>query len=783
MAAVQTDEVSYSLNFYSQIFDNGLDDVTIAKNTDGYTQNVIFEHKQNVTSYGKNKALSQAIIYLTRFNRDGVPIPAKICLVSQDENKCFIYDSIDYIDMINDIERYANLKASDGILDFKTGEPKEIIMFDLSHEKGKKEIKEFVREKRNSVKVTINEHNVYGWAQFYYENAIKFKQKAEKKAFFNELKNPKGTLKNYINAWKGKELDFKYIMDMLNDPLTQKKLGAFYTPNHYAKLGVELVKQAINRAMIGGGYTDYIIIDRCAGSGNLEQEFDDELLSHTIVSTYELKEWIVLKDRLGGRVKAIIPPKPKLENSLFKFEDLLNTDGFLSGANALSRDIIDNPIVRKHLDNPKCAVILYENPPYAETTSIEFQKKKQGKESSNWKQNFIVTEMKREVKGAVTNDLANAFIWSAFKYFLRDKFDSYIVFSPIKYWKSQHLIQKKFINGYALNRRHFHAPTDACVSLILWSNEDDVITTQIPLKAVDIVNNKIEYQGELVAKKCFNMISSKFYEANRTSDIKGGILCDLNGLESNQKQKKIRVSPSYNNDKKDGIIGYLAVDSFGLDNPRLHSCLTIGAKFNGNGFYIRNDNFLEKLPIFAASRYPDHCNDWKVMSFIMKSADKAEQYLADINSGILDKFLFRTMFWTCLSHYPHLRSLKGSDGRLYLNELCFDGNTLAAQTMLDFINKGYKLSDTEKELLNEFYEILNVVKTTDEYNSEFRYGLYQIDEEINIKIQQGTNANGEPKMAFKYGDLNNTIKTFKLKIKEYYKEKLTNTLFEYEFLK
>ena len=92
MAAVQTDEVSYSLNFYSQIFDNGLDDVTIAKNTDGYTQNVIFEHKQNVTSYGKNKALSQAIIYLTRFNRDGVPIPAKICLVSQDENKCFIYD-------------------------------------------------------------------------------------------------------------------------------------------------------------------------------------------------------------------------------------------------------------------------------------------------------------------------------------------------------------------------------------------------------------------------------------------------------------------------------------------------------------------------------------------------------------------------------------------------------------------------------------------------------------------------------------------------------------------
>lgn len=252
MATIQTDEVSFQTNFYAQIFDNGLDDVTIARNTDGYTPNIIFEHKQNITSYGKGRALSQAIIYLTRFNRDGVPIPAKICLVSQDENKCFIYDTIDYIDIINDIENYANLKASDGIADFKAREPKEIIEFNLSHEKGKKAIKEFVREKRNPVKVNINEHNVYGWSEFYYENATNFKQKPEKKAFFNELKEPKGTLKKYINAWQGKEIDFKYIMDMLNDPLTQKKLGAFYTPKHYAKLGLELVKQAIDRAMNGG---------------------------------------------------------------------------------------------------------------------------------------------------------------------------------------------------------------------------------------------------------------------------------------------------------------------------------------------------------------------------------------------------------------------------------------------------------------------------------------------------------------------------------------------------
>ena len=227
----------------------------------------------------------------------------------------------------------------------------------------------------------------------------------------------------------------------------------------------------------------------------------------------------------------------------------------------------------------------------------------------------------------------------------------------------------------------------------------------------------------------------------------------------------------------------MAVDSFGLDNPRLHSCFTIGAKFNGNGFYVRRDNFLEKLPIFATSKYPDHCNEWRVMSFIMKSADKADEYLKDIEQGKLDKFLFKTMFWTCLSHYPHLRSLYGSDGRLYINELCFDGDTLAMQTMQNFIKKGYKLTDTENDLLSEFNEILEAVKLTDEYNKNFKYGLYQIDEEINIKIEQGINANGKPKMAFKYGGLNNQIKAFKLKVKEYYKTNLVDTLFEYEFLK
>ena len=39
--------------------------------------------------------------------------------------------------------------------------------------------------------------------------------------------------------------------------------------------------------------------------------FDNEL-SHAIVNTYELKEWIVLNERIGNKVKMIIPPPSEI---------------------------------------------------------------------------------------------------------------------------------------------------------------------------------------------------------------------------------------------------------------------------------------------------------------------------------------------------------------------------------------------------------------------------------------------------------------------------------------
>ena len=58
--------------------------------------------------------------------------------------------------------------------------------------------------------------------------------------------------------------------------------------------------------------------------------------------------------------------------------------------------------------DPFCAtprLQINHNPPYAETTSIEFQKKGTGKEASSWKEDYAVQEMKKHVSGAASNDI------------------------------------------------------------------------------------------------------------------------------------------------------------------------------------------------------------------------------------------------------------------------------------------------------------------------------------------------------------------------------------------
>lgn len=172
--------------------------------------------------------------------------------------------------------------------------------------------------------------------------------------------------------------------------------------------------------------------------------------------------------------------------------------------------------------------------------------------------------MKKEVKGTASNDLGNAFIWSAFKYYLRQPTDSYIVYSPVKYWKAQHLIDKRFMGGFAFNRRHFHTNIDACIMCAYWANEADT-AREFEIAAFDI-NEK---DGSLIAgndlpvKRIYSLFSQVYYDKRRDeTDVDGNVLLGYDGNPSRD-GVKISLRPLYN----DNIVGYMVIDGSNFDNP------------------------------------------------------------------------------------------------------------------------------------------------------------------------------------------------------------------------
>lgn len=729
----------------------------ITDNTDGVLNGNLLEFKLNINDL--NSVLFQSIKYLSSMRIKGKSIPANILLISLNTNKAYQFYSQDYLPFIEKVYTLGASKENNG---FQGSAP--ITTFDLNEEIERENFIKILKS-NNYTKINLDENCIVGWGErFYRENPMAKKsdfigEEGGKVNIIGEIRKP-NKLKKFIEPYEGEDnIKFRYLMDKLNDNLTQKNLGAFYTHKLYAQKSLELVREAIKRVPEGN---DYVIIDRCAGTGNLEQFMTDDELSHTIVSTVEYYEYKVLFELLGDKVRHIIPPTEE--------SDTFNA-GLVRGADALSEEYINSKLIKQYINNPKCTIILFENPPYAETTSIEHQKQKAGKKSSIWKNSFVIQEMKKEVKGTASNDLGNAFIWSAFKYYLRQPTDSYIVYSPVKYWKAQHLISKKFLNGFAFNRRHFHTNIDACIMVALWSNEDDLKTTSFDLQAFNIDKEQIKNEGNIKIERVFNSYSEKYFDTRKFIDDENSVLCELNGKEISS-GKKIRIKPLFN----ENILGYMAVYSSGFDNPDLHSSLLIAGRYDGNGFFLRNDNFMEKLPMFAASRYITYNRFWTERARIMKSADGADSYLQAVKNGKIFTMLQKILLFTCLETQNHMRTFTGSDGRFYRNQLCLDcsnGNTLAKEKLANFIP-----NEQEQQLLKQWDLVLENAKKTANYDRTLTYGVYQIIDELNTSHKDEKN-----KTVYDYPELNGHLNTLKQLVKKYYLDEIVPFLFEYEFLK
>lgn len=750
------------IDFYSRfipVVDPSLsvDDI-IANNNDGVINGNLLEFKLRVSDL--NAHLFQCIKYLSMLRIKGHPIPANILIVDLCNENIYVYHSGSYLNDIETVYSGAASKSNTGFV----GKPF-VEQIDYSQHLGQARVINLLRENRFT-KIHIDENCIVGWANEFYKTV----PTARKEDFvgddtgehrtIGEIRKP-NVFAEYIYPYTGESnVKFQYLMDRLNDIMQKKNLGAFYTPKQYAKKSHELLRLAIDRVPDGN---DYVIIDRCAGTGNLEKELSDEELSHCILSTIEYYEYKVLQELLGAKVRHIIPPVESPDT--FNF-------GLVRGADAFSKEYIDNPVIMQYVNDKNCSIILFENPPYAETTSAEHQRKGQGKKSSTWKNSYVATEMKKEVKGTTTNDIGNAFIWSGFKYYLRQHTDSYVVYSPVKYWKIQYLVNKKFLSGFAFNRRWFHTNIDACIMVALWSNEnDDIDSFEIHGFDYDEKTELLIDHGLLPVKRIHSKYSSVYYDTRSfADDSNNGILLKHNGCAvEGQKQ---RLKPIFNNN----IIGYMVVDSSGFDNPDLHSVLLTAGIYNGNGFYLRKDNYLVKLPMFCASRYITYNRSWTERARIMKSADGATRFYADLSSGVIDNWLRKCLLFTCLEMQNHMRSFVGSDGRFYRNELCLDttnGDTLASLDIAKMIP-----NDAEKELLSQWSILLDAVKATKEYDSNLTYGVYQIFAEIDTSYKDIHGNTIWNNIA-----VHSALSTLKVLVKSYYNKEIVPTLFKYEFLK
>ncbi len=636
-----------------------------------------------------NSVLFQAIKYLSRMRIKGESVPRTILLIDLNNQKAYKYNSEDYL---GSIEKEYIGAASKNNLTFSAGKADEV--FDYSDMVESNNLKKLLKGKKilseQYIPINIDESCIVGWVERYYrekpkatkgdflgddEGQIKIIGEIRKPVHFKDLINP------YTEETNEK---FKYLMDCLNDRLKKKDLGAFYTSIPYAKKVAELVLEAVNRA-IDAGKKDYIVLDRAAGSGNLESAliglFDkngDELISHVVVSTYEYYEYKVLSERLGDKVRDLIPPTEA---------DVVYSNGTVSNADAMSKEYIDNPIITGYIDDPDCAIIMFENPPYRDISSNSTSNKKTGQDQKS----FVLEKMKEEKKGAMLNELTNRFIWSAFKYYLKDEIDAYILFSPIKYWKQYELANKKMIKGFLFNRKYFHA-TPSAISCMLWSNIDDNKTEDLTLKAYDIVNdNDLKYEKDVIISKVYNNFSKNYYDRRKFKDDKeDGICCNLDGTER-LINKTVRVKKLYNKN----ILGYIRASSYNFDalSRQLLRC----GEYDANGFFLRDDNYLEKLSLWIAKHIP--LDNWYEKDIYATTSDGGNVYTKDKD------FLKYCLIYTCLSNQNKCLSFIGSDNRYYKNELCFDEDTFASKDLSKFT-----LNEDEEELLELWNDILESAK-------------------------------------------------------------------------
>jgi hypothetical protein len=514
--------------------------------------------KQNASALNWDKTLIQAKTYCNRLILEGEKLPKFIIIIDYKNEKYKQYEiqKVEYFE--NESEyRISEVSVSEGSIDNLTLYlDEQFIRYDISFDNADK-----IAQKLYEIYPNLNDSKI-----------------------FDYLQTSDG---NWFYKTQLKQQDFQIKLDLFNDPQTQKKRGAFYTPDRYIKISTQYLRDAIERTK-SQGYKDYVIIDRCAGSGQLEKLLTDDELSHCILSTIGISEWVSLWNIYGDKVRQIIPPyiNGKRIDPKTKPQDLVKQCDFnkneVIGADALTEEFLDNftEIFAKR-DKGELAIIMLENPPFIEVAGEKTIKSAMSKNSlTKTYVGQLMTQAKLKVpKGSIPQKSAlPQFVWSAFELFNPHY---YVCYAPITYWKSTHLIDKTFLNGYICNRKYFHA-TKSAVSLIYWENKD-------------AQNNTLDFESDFGKVKVRKIKDTQvIYRENAPQEG----FAELN---------------------------YVSTD-FVSTVGKLRSIKSDNAWLKG-GVKLNRDNLLNQLPIFCSTKFI--FRDYTEINILMRSGDGGFHYQND----------------------------------------------------------------------------------------------------------------------------------------------------------
>lgn len=643
-------------------------------NTDGVINATLFEFKKTKSvDGGVSKHKEQLKRYLKAYNSAAKNIP-----------------SISYLIYLNSFE-YIKIDNENGQV-IEEGNWVNALHF-----------KDDVQNNHKYLKGYIDEFSIVSYNNRFCSEISKNASKREVK---NEFINPQKLhiepfdWDGQLNKEKNKIGWLHFNMNLLGNELLKKQLGAFFTPEEYVKISTKYVRDAIKRSK-EKGFDDYLIIDRCAGTGNLERLFSNEELSHVVLNTYDYTEWTTLNGLYKDRVRLIIPPT----------NEHMTGDGLLSDGNALTESFNDylTSFLSKY-NREKTYIIFLENPPFRDETSTLSHRDSKSRKNKTYIDELMNNDNK--IKGAMKNELSIKFIWSAWKIYEPDE---YILYSPIKYWKKDHIFDKKYYSGYITDKKEYNANYNAGLPIINWS-KDDVENEVLKLE-----------NGEIY--KIFNSIKT-LLDKEKNEDWIAKMYIQAGEIRP--------IGTSLDNGKQ--VVN---------DTPAL----------------LNEGNILNQLPLWAAAKY--ETKDLE-LNILMKCGDGLGDYKKD------NLFKKSSFIWSVLTN----------KNKCISDEERLNNFTFLQNTRCDVILNSLNINNEDKKLLERWKKILEFVKGTEEYKSEYNYGLSQIEKEINVQVWNGSfNKKQDKIFEYKYPELRDQIGYLKKELKNYYSKNIEPKVFKYQLIK